>query len=143
MVNHHVFVDSEIFDDFIFCPVKPFRKLAGAESVITDFLGLNAKLDRDYQLNAKQRFATNQEVFDLQGKPVGRTELRSGRTVILDTVINAAHFGSKIDALIKTDGRSALGGFRYEPVLFCRHTGAIKPLRLALAFRAFVLGQIP
>ena len=142
MARHYGFVDSEIFDAFVFCPVKPFLKLAGVESVTTDFLGLNAKLDRDYQLNAKQRFATNQDAFDFEEQPAGRNELRSGRTVILDTVINAAYFSSTIDALIKTDGRSALGEFRYEPVMFCRHPSAIKPLRLALAFRAFILGQM-
>ena len=68
--------------------------------------------------------------------------LREGASFILGACLEYDRYAVHFDAVRKIDGPSALGRFRYEPVLFCAATRVRALDRQRLATRAILLARI-
>ena len=76
------------------------------------------------------------------GLPLTVNLLKRGLPLLLDAVFEDDDLSVHFDALVRVDGRSPLGGFHYQPVLFHAAEKATTNLRLLLALHGVILSGI-
>ncbi len=137
------YITNELFDAFLFCKYKSYLLLNNVDSQGNEYIELTSKLDRRFYFEVQQNLSTTQG-----NNPEPRYEslqplnLYTGQDLLFDISIAEDNCHSQIDAVKRIPGKSKLGLFHYEPLIFYREANTDKRSRLSLSYRAFVLGKM-
>ena len=117
------------------CPTKAFLMLKSEEPFEqTEF----DKLLLKFQTQAYDKYCNN--FTDIQDYK--DSILKKGFEVIKDCNINLTEFDFDSKLIFKNEGKSSLGKFFYEPVIFLGSNQILKENRLELAYLCFLLEKI-
>ncbi len=136
-------VTNGLFDAYLLCPRKPSLIAGGVTAVETDYIRLVVELYDHFRHKVSRKL--QQEAKKTTTRPCDQTcslsDLRGTDTVAFNVRATSGRLQSVIDAVTRVKGRSRMGPFHYEPTLFCPNPRIGKAHRLALAYRARVLGE--
>lgn len=136
-------ITDDVIDSLQHCRLKAYFQLIGEQGNLSEY----------EKLLIEQRSAQQPKTIEKIRRDYGETEvtidlklslsdLRKGDAFILGACLEDDRYSVHFDAVHKIGGPSALGGFRYEPVLFCAAPRVRAPDRRQLATRAVLLGRI-
>jgi hypothetical protein len=132
------YITNELFDAFLFCKYKSYLLLNNVDTQGNEYIELTSKLDRRFYFEAQQNLSTTQ-----RNNPEPRHEslqplnLYAGQDLLFDISITEENCHSQIDAVKRIPGKSKLGLFHYEPLIFYRETNTNKRSRLSLSYLFF------
>ncbi|MEM9214486.1 MAG: TM0106 family RecB-like putative nuclease [Cyanobacteria bacterium P01_F01_bin.150] len=136
-------ITNELFDAFLFCKYKPYLLLNDVDGQDTEYIQLVSKLNRKFRLEVQQNLkATLRNNSQSKHEVLQPPNLYSGQDLILNISITKNDYHSQIDAVKRVSGKSSLGEFYYEPIMFYREAKTNKKSKLSLTYKAFVLGKI-
>ena len=142
MTREMLSLSNDLFDCCLLCPYKVHLRLSGIEGMSTEYALLGRAIDETYRTTAQRRLARVPEHMTCDDcRPHRFSDLNSGPAFLFNVEIEVERLTSKIDAVRKADGRSQLGHFHYQPLLFCRDPRVGEAHKLQLAYRALVLGK--
>ncbi|MGF6334030.1 putative RecB family nuclease [Bradyrhizobium sp. i1.8.4] len=138
---------SRITDDVIgalqHCRLKAYFQLRGEQGTMSGYEKLlveqRANLGPAIIEKIRREYGQAETVNDLN---LSAARLRKKASFILGALLEDDRYAVHFDALRKIDGPSALGDFRYEPVLFCTAPRVRALDRQQLATRAVILGRL-
>ena len=136
-------ITNRVVESYLSCKYKALLTLKGERGKLHDYeLLMNesaeahgARADEALLHRCKLDVATRLS-------RVAYDDLKEGRELILDCAIETDEFRFHFDALRKTEGRSSLGSFHYQPVLYCQDETCLEGRRTALTCGGFVLAQL-
>ena len=135
-------VTNEIVDAFLSCPYKSYLLKKGVRGRPSEYARLTSRFDREFAAQGKRKLrAQSKNTASLRNSVLSLDDLRKGKDVLFDVSVAHGEFLSRIDAVKKSLDRSAARVFHYEPILLCRKSRVNKEDKLALAYRASVLGK--
>src|SRR4051812_36841689 len=115
----HATVTLDLLDDFLSCKYKAYLRLAGQEGIKSEYEAMLIESRRKLRLKAIERIQTQHpEHAPAKGVALTRSALSKATFFILDADLRDECFSVRFDGLKKVDGRSDLGDFHYQPVLF-------------------------
>ncbi len=127
-------ISPKHFSAYIQCPYKAYLLLHTTEAGQTnEYENLVLKLKRDSQAKFLEDLPVNKYEVDL---------LKKGHEYIQDVKINTDEFEFNCSLLVKQSGKSSLGKFYYEPVLFIGLNQVTKEDKLDLAFLGLILEKV-
>ncbi len=136
-------ITGDILDALLHCRLKAYFQLRGeqgAQSGYEKFLiEQRANLEPKIIEKIRREFSQAETATDLSLSAAG---LRKSPSFVLGALLEDRSYAVHFDALRKIDGPSALGAFRYEPVLFCAAQRVRALDRQQLATRAILLARI-
>ena len=136
------YISSKIFDAFLICPYKSFLLARGLKGDKSNYTKLCSRLDNEYRSAAKSRIAEISGLNSMRSDPKCQfQDLSVGQEIAFSVCVNVDGLHTQIDAVKKAAGESQLGGYYYDPVIFCRNIRINKIQKLSLAYRTLVLGH--
>lgn len=128
-------IQSKHIAAYSLCPYKAFLLINSVESIeMTEYEILLLK----FQKQAFETYSTKLTNMENYSK----SAFKKGFEIIKDCEINLNEFDFYSKIITKSDGKSSLGNFFYEPVIFLGTNQIAKENRLELAFLAFLLEKI-
>jgi predicted RecB family nuclease len=128
---------------FLSCKLKAYMKLKGNHGIPSEyeeFLQQNRHLVRQQAVSKIIAETSTEEVAS--DIPLTATLLRSGKSYVIDPILDNPPWFLHFDGLKKVDGPSALGGFHYVPILFDESRSIGKSQRLSLELYGWLLSLI-
>jgi len=136
-------ITVEIIEARLKCRYKGHLKLAGELGEPSDYGLLLGESRAHVRASASARLLARQAGHDVpRGLPLDAELLKRGSPLILDATFEDDDLCVRFDALLRVDGDSSLGGFRYAPVLFHEAERPTPDLRVLLAALAELLGPL-
>ncbi|MBI5321859.1 TM0106 family RecB-like putative nuclease [Bradyrhizobium sp.] len=136
-------ITDDVIDALQHCRLKAYFHLRGEQGSQCGY----EKLLVEQRANAQPK-AIEKIRRDYSGKEIttdlnlSAVNLSEGAAFVLGARLEDVRYSVHFDALRKIDGPSALGGYRYEPVLFCGAPRVRALDRRQLAARAILLARI-
>jgi predicted RecB family nuclease len=135
-------VTNDLFDAFLVCGYKSHLLAKHTRGRTTDYASLESRLIDDFRNKAKIHLAkASQHAVIVSTETESLSHMQTGTDLIFNLSLTDNKLHSQIDAATKVPGKSALGRFYYEPIVFCRNVRVAKPHRLSLAYKALILGH--
>jgi predicted RecB family nuclease len=136
-------ITDDVIDALQHCRLKAYFHLRGERGTQSGYEKLLVEQQANLQPKAIEKirrdYSESEVATDLN---LSAVNLREGTALILGACLEDDHYAVHFDALRRIDGPSALGSFRYEPVLFCAAPRVRAPDRQQLATRAVLLARI-
>lgn len=136
-------ITDDVIDALQHCRSKAYFHLRGEQGSQSGYEKLLVELQanpRSKPIEKIRRDYSEKEIAtDLN---LSAVSLREGAAFVLGASLEDERYAVHFDALRKIDGPSALGGFRYEPVLFCGAPRVRALDRRQLAARAVLLARV-
>ena len=136
-------ITDDVIDALQHCRLKAYFQLLGEQGTPSEYEKLLIEQRASQQPKTIEKirrdYGETQLATDLK-LSVG--DLRKGAAFIIGAFLEDDRYSVHFDAVRKIDGPSALGGFRYEPVLFCAAPRFRTLDRQQLATRAVLLAKI-
>jgi predicted RecB family nuclease len=136
-------ITGSVIDALQHCRLKTYFQLRGEQGAQSGYEKLQierrANLEPKIIEKIRREYSQAEMATDLN---LSIATLREGTSFILGALLEDDRYAVRFDALRKIDGPSALGSFRYEPVLFCAAPRVRALDRQQLATRAVLLGRI-
>jgi predicted RecB family nuclease len=136
-------ITDDVIDALLHCRLKAYFQLRGEQGPQSGYekLLIEQRVNQQPKTIEKIRrcYSETEVATDLN---LSVADLRKGAAFILGARQEDDRYAVHFDALRKIDGPSALGGFRYEPVLFCVASRVHALDRQRLATRAVLLARI-
>lgn len=136
-------ITNRVVENYLTCKYKALLAIKGEIGTPHDYEVLMSELAEAHRVRAAEALLRSCKL-DLAPRVSRITEdnLKEGHALILDCTIEADEFRFHFDALKKTEGRSSLGSFHYQPVMFCQDEKGLEQKRIVLTCGTFVLGQV-
>ena len=131
-------ITDTVFQDYLTCKLKAFLTLKGEPGTPCEYMAVLADVQREYRPLATA--ALLKKLYLAPGA-VERASIETGSPLILDCRIVHEPCEFRFDALRRVKGKSRLGDFHYEPILFVKETNVSEDRKRLLAFGGFVLGE--
>jgi predicted RecB family nuclease len=128
--------------------ISPKHIVAYSQCPMKAFLMLNSEVSFDSTEYENLLLKFQNKIFEVYHTKLNNVEdykegiLKSGFEYIKDCNIHLSDFSFYCKLIIKNEGKSSLGKFFYEPVIFLGTNQIAKENRLELAFLAFLLEKI-
>jgi predicted RecB family nuclease len=136
-------ITDDVIDALQHCRLKAYFQLRGEQGARSGYEKLMIEQRADLQPKAIERIRRdNPETEVATDLSLSVANLCKGSPFILGARLEDDRYAVHFDALRKMDGPSALGDFRYEPVLFCPARRFRAPDRQQLAVRAVLLARV-
>jgi predicted RecB family nuclease len=136
-------ITDGVLDALQYCRLKAYFRLHGEQGPQSGYekLLIEQRSNRQRKTIEKIRrgYCETEMATDVN---LSVADLRKGAAFILGARQEDDRYAVHVDALRKIDGPSALGDFRYEPVLFCAASRVHALDRQRLATRAILLARI-
>ena len=135
-------IGPDVLPSYVHCRFKAYLKLSSQVGVQCAYEAALAEL----RAEAKQRAIGKLEAA--AGSPIatsiGLTQptLCLGHSAIIDGQLTVEGISVRVDGLRKVAGRSQLGDFHYEPLLFYEGPGAREPQRVLLSAIALLVSRL-
>ena len=141
--DHHAdaIISPDVLRSYVHCRYKAYLKLSSQVGVQCAYEAALAEL----RAEAKQRAIGKLEAA---GSPIVTSvelthpTLCLGHSAIVDGELTVHGISVRVDGLRKVAGRSQLGDFHYEPLLFHEGPGAREPQRLLLSVIALLISRL-
>ncbi len=129
-------ITDTVFRDYLTCKLKAFLTLKGESGTRHEYMTVLDEVQQGYRALAAAALLNklNLEPAAVEGASIG-----AGSPLILDCRIVHDPFEFHFDALRRVKGKSDLGGFHYEPILFLTERTIAEDRKRLLAFGGFVL----
>jgi predicted RecB family nuclease len=125
------------------CRLKAYFQLRGEQGTQSGYEKLLIEQRVNQQPKAIEKIRRDYSETEVAaGLSLSIANLRKGAAFILGAGLEDDRYAIHFDALRKIDDPSALGGFRYEPVLFCSSSRVRALDRQRLATYAVLLARI-
>lgn len=111
-------ITSEIFEAYLQCKRKAFLKIRGELGIKSEYEIMRTEEQKAYVLSALNRNYTYRFIDLFQNPDALGSILHRGKEIVANVSIRSQEVSSHCDALEKNPGRSKLGMFYYEPILF-------------------------
>lgn len=136
-------ITGEVIDALQHCRLKAYFQLHGEQGTQSGYEKLlieqRANLEPKTIEKIRREYSQAETAIDLN---LSTERLDEKASLVLGARLEDARYAVHFDALRKIDGPSALGDFRYEPVLFCAAPRVRAFDRQQLATRAVLLGRL-
>ncbi|MCP1849723.1 MULTISPECIES: TM0106 family RecB-like putative nuclease [unclassified Bradyrhizobium] len=136
-------ITGEVIDALQHCRLKAYFQLHGEQGTQSGYEKLlieqRANLEPKTTEKIRREYSQAETSIDLN---LSAESLGKKASLVLGARLEDARYAVHFDALRKIDGPSALGDFRYEPVLFCAAPRVRAFDRQQLATRAVLLGRL-
>jgi predicted RecB family nuclease len=136
-------ITGEIVDALQHCRLKAYLLFRGEQGTQSGYEKLQieqqARLQSMVIAKIRREYGASGLVTDLK---LSIAELRKGPSFVLGAQLECDRHEVHFDALRKIEGSSALGDFRYEPVLFCATPRVLALDRKKLAAHAVLLAML-
>lgn len=134
---------DDIFAAFLKCQYKAYLKLRGAAGVRSEYEQLQARLEAEYRVAARNDLLRmHGHAAVVQDPPSLPDAIRRGVPLILNATAKDANETCHLDGLERTGGNRADAGGTYIPILFTPHERVTAEDRLRLAFVASILARV-
>ena len=136
------YITNELFDAFLSCKYKSYLLLNNVDGQETEYIKLTSKLDKRFHDKVLQNLSMGQgKDTDSIAPSLQPLNSYTGQELLFNIIVTKDDCHSHIDAIERISGKSKIGLFYYEPIMFCRESNTAKRIRLSLSYRAFVLGK--
>lgn len=136
-------ITGDIIDALQHCRLKAHFLLCGEQGIQSGYEKLQIEQRVDLRHKTIEKIRHNYSKTELvTGLNLSVAELRKGAALVLGAHLENDRYAVQFDALRKIDGFSALGSFRYEPVLFSAAPRILALDRNKLATRAVLLATL-
>jgi predicted RecB family nuclease len=136
-------ITDDVIDALQHCRLKAYFQLRGEQGAQSAYEKMVTEQRADLQLKAIEKIRReNSETEVTTDLSLSVVNLCKGSPIILDARLEDDRYAVHFDGLRRMDGPSALGDFRYEPVLFCPTRLLRASDRQRLAVRAFLLARV-
>jgi len=135
-------ITNRVVENYLNCRYKAFLALKGETGTPHDYEVLMNELAEEYRPKATEALLRRCKLDSAARiSSVTLDDLQQGHSLILDCTIETDQFKFHFDALKRTDDKSSLGSFHYQPVMFHHEDNVREAARMLLACGAFILGQ--
>jgi predicted RecB family nuclease len=139
----HAAVTLDLLDGYLNCKYKAYLRSAGHEGIKSEYEAMLIESRRELRLKAIEKIQTQHpEHAHAKGVALTRSALSKATPFILDADLRDDCFSVHFDGLKKVDGRSDLGDFHYQPVLFYEGRHIRKAQRLLLEVLGLLLSRV-
>src|SRR5215217_1405890 len=139
----HTTITLDLLDDYLSCKYKAYLRLAGQQGIKSEYEAMLIESRRELRLKAIERIQTQHpEHAPAKGVALTRSALSKATPFILEADLRDDCFSVHFDGLKKVDGRSDLGDFHYQPVLFYQGRHIRKAQRLLLEVLGLLLSRV-
>ena len=136
-------ITNRVVENYLSCRYKAFLALKGEIGTPHDYEVLMNELADEHRPKATEALLCRCKLDSAPRISSGTLDdLQQGHALILDCTIETDQFQFHFDALKKIEGRSSLGSFYYQPVMFHHEKKIREQHRQILASGKFVIDQI-
>jgi predicted RecB family nuclease len=136
-------ITLDVLDGYLSCKYKAYLRLAGQQSIKSDYETMLIQSRGDLRLKAIEKIhGQYPERTIAKGIALTHSALSEGAPFVLGADLQDDRFSIHFDGLKKVDGRSDLGDFHYLPVLFCEYRRIRKAQRILLEVLGLLLSRI-
>ena len=136
-------ITNRVVENHLNCRYKAFLALKGESGRPHDYELLMTELAVEYRPKATEALLRRCKLEDAPRIPIVALEhLEEGHPLVLDCIAETDQFQFHFDALKKVDGKSSMGSFHYEPVMFHHEEKIREQHRQVMAYGKFVIDQI-
>jgi predicted RecB family nuclease len=134
-------ITNDVLEAFLHCRLKGHLKRAGERGEASDYeLMLSGARARIRDAAAARLLARHTGTEIPRGVVLDAGLLARGSPLLLDASLEDNEMSFHLDALLRVNGESRLGGFHYVPILFHETERPTRELRTLLAIHGLVLG---
>ena len=132
-------ITDTVFRDYLTCKLKAFLVLQGEAGTPREYSVVLDEVQQEYRALAA---AATLKKANLESVAVQQASIASGSILVLHCRIVCDSFEFHFDALRRAAGKSRLGNFHYEPILFLKENAIAEDRKRLLAFGGIVLGEV-
>ena len=136
-------LSNHVIEAFLNCKYKSYLKATGHTGSETSYEKFQKELRARFRRKTQAKLqggCANSDIANVRVLTV--STLRTGEPILLDKSIYLDGLHCDFDALKRCSGKSHLGAFLYEPVLYCQRQKPTRIDRVLLAFQAFSVGRV-
>ncbi len=136
-------ITRDIIESYLNCKYKGHLKLTGASGTPSDYEAMTTTASASSREQAVARLVARFGDGDgCRGVAVTSAILKQSAPLLADAQLEDDGLSLRLDALMRADGASKLGGHHYIPVLHTHGDNVSQRPRLLLAVLALILGRV-
>jgi len=136
-------ITNDLFASYLQCKYKAFLKGRGESGNKTEYEELYLELRNKHKKQVIEKIKNHFQRDEILQKPsISLRDLKEGKQVILNPIIENPQRRVHYDAFEKIEGKSKLGDFHYIPLLMSENEKIFRDNRLILSFLSIELGDI-
>lgn len=136
-------ITNDVVESYLKCRYKTHLKAAGGQSRLHDYEILMKESREQVRQAAIQLLLSTRYGKELAiGESLNLGLLQRGLPLLLDSKVEHEDLSTRIDALVRVEGSSALGKFHYQPVIFHEVAKPGADIRMLLAISGVILSGI-
>jgi predicted RecB family nuclease len=134
-------ISPDVLRSYVYCRYKAYLKLSNQVGVQSAYETALAELRAETKQRAIEKLEAARSPIP-SSVTLTHPALCLGHRAIIDGELTVDGISVSVDGLRKVDGRSQLGDFHYEPLLFHEGPGAREPHRVLLSVIAILVSRL-